>query len=83
MANPTLDDLRTRYGEMSQEKLDKLCQENLTDVARTAYFEEQFRRKTPGYILSNKEEACKKVHDLSLKEIIIYLKEVLGTEYKI
>lgn len=46
MSNPMLTELRTRYREMSQEEFDELDIQSLTEVARTAYAEEQLRRNS-------------------------------------
>lgn len=83
MKTPTLNELLTRYGKMSQEEFDALDPKNFTDVACTAYTKERFRRNNIEKNHSIHEEASNNASDLSPKEIIKGLKNELGTEYEI
>lgn len=63
MKTPSLAELRTRYQKMSQEELEAINIQDLTDVARTAYVDEIERRGSPEW----KNEQAKKI-SLALKE---------------
>jgi hypothetical protein len=83
MEAPSLEMLRIRYREMSQDEFDELNPEHLTAISHTAYLEERLKRSKQVEDDLFPEESSHIVGKLPPNELIQHIKEVLGNEYDV